>query len=102
MKLRILGAAGEVTGSNYMIETSGYKVLVDCGFHQGQDEEKHEGEPFSYSPADVDAVILTHAHIDHSGRIPLLVKKGFKGRVYCTYATSELVQILWNDSARIM
>ncbi len=102
LKLRILGAAGEVTGSNYMIETSGYRVLVDCGFHQGQDEEKHEGEPFSYNPADVDAVLLTHAHIDHSGRIPLLVKKGFKGRVYCTYATSELVKILWNDSARIM
>ncbi len=102
MKLRILGAAGEVTGSNYMIEVGEHKVLVDCGFHQGQDEDKHEGELFSFSPADVDAVLLTHAHIDHSGRIPLLVKNGFKGRVYCTYATGELVDILWNDSARIM
>lgn len=102
MKLHILGAAGEVTGSNYMIETNGYKVLVDCGFHQGQDEEKHEGEAFTYNPADIDALILTHAHIDHSGRIPLLVKQGFKGKIYCSYATSELVEILWNDSARIM
>ena len=85
-----------------MIETKNCKVLVDCGFHQGQDEERHEGEPFSYSPSDIDAVLLTHAHIDHSGRIPLLVKNGFKGKIYCTYATAELVEILWNDSARIM
>ena len=102
MKLRIFGAAGEVTGSNYMIDTKNYKVLVDCGFHQGQDEEKHEGEPFAYNPSEIDALILTHAHIDHSGRIPLLVKQGFKGKIFCSYATSELVEILWNDSARIM
>lgn len=102
LELRIHGAAGEVTGSNYMIETGSYKVLVDCGFHQGQDEEKHEGESFSFDPASVDALLLTHAHIDHSGRIPLLVKEGFKGKIYCTFATSELVEILWRDSARIM
>ncbi|MCE5201492.1 MAG: MBL fold metallo-hydrolase [Synergistaceae bacterium] len=102
MKLKIFGAAGEVTGSNYMIETSGYKVLVDCGTHQGRDEEKHEDEEFCYNPADIDALLLTHAHIDHSGRIPLLVKQGFKGKIYCTYATSELVEILWRDSAKIM
>ncbi len=102
MKLRILGAAGEVTGSNYMIETDGYKVLVDCGTHQGADEDKHEGEAFPYSPADIDAVLLTHAHIDHSGRIPLLVKQGFKGKVYCTHATSQLIEILLRDSAHIM
>lgn len=85
-----------------MIETKNYKVLVDCGIHQGQDEEKHEGELFSYNPADIDAVLLTHAHIDHSGRIPLLVKMGFKGKIYCTYATTELVKILWEDSAHIL
>lgn len=102
MKLRILGAAGEVTGSNYMIETDRYKVLVDCGTHQGQDEEKHEGELFAYNPADIDAVLLTHAHIDHSGRIPLLVKMGFKGKIYSTAATAQLIEILLRDSARIM
>ena len=102
MKLRILGAAGEVTGSNYMIETAGYKVLVDCGTHQGADEERHEGESFPYDPTGIDAVLLTHAHIDHSGRIPLLVKLGFKGKIYCTHATAELVEVLLRDSARIM
>lgn len=85
-----------------MIETALYKVLVDCGFHQGQDEEKHEGESFTFDPSSVDALLLTHAHIDHSGRIPLLVKEGFKGKVYCTFATAELVEILWRDSARLM
>ena len=102
MKLKIFGAAGEVTGSNHMIDTKNYKVLVDCGTHQGRDEEKHEGEDFAYNPADVSAVFLTHAHIDHSGRVPLLVKQGFSGRIYCTFATAELVEILWRDSARIM
>lgn len=102
MKLKIFGAAGEVTGSNYMIETKGYKVLVDCGTHQGRDEEKHENDAFMYNPSDIDALLLTHAHIDHSGRIPLLVKQGFKGKIYCTYATSDLVELMWRDSAKIM
>ncbi|NLD04507.1 MAG: MBL fold metallo-hydrolase [Synergistaceae bacterium] len=102
MKLRIHGAAGEVTGSNYMIETDSFKVLVECGFHQGKDEQKHEGEAFPFDPTSIDALLLTHAHIDHSGRIPLLVKEGFKGKVFCTFATSELVEILWRDSAKIM
>jgi len=102
MKLHILGAAGEVTGSNYMLEAGGYKVLVDCGFYQGKDEVKREDNVFTFNPADIDAVLLTHAHIDHSGRIPLLMKKGFKGKIYCTFATSELVDIMWNDSAHLM
>ena len=102
LKLSIHGAAGEVTGSNFLIETSLYRVLVDCGFHQGQDEEKHEGESFVYNPSRIDALLLTHAHIDHSGRIPLLVKEGFRGKVYCTFATAELVEILWKDSAKLM
>lgn len=91
-----------MTGSNYMIETKGYKVLVDCGFYQGKDEERHEGEVFSFRPSDVDAVLLTHAHIDHSGRIPLLAKMGFRGKIYCTFATSKLVDVMWHDSARLM
>ena len=85
-----------------MIETAGYRVLVDCGTHQGADEERHEGESFPYDPTGIDAVLLTHAHIDHSGRIPQLVKLGFKGKIYCTHATAELVEVLLRDSARIM
>lgn len=102
MKLRILGAAGEVTGSNYLLETDSYKVLFDCGFYQGKDEQKREDNVFAFNPADIDALFLTHAHIDHSGRIPLLVKQGFKGKIYCSFATSELVDIMWNDSAHLM
>lgn len=102
MKLKILGAAGEVTGSNYLIETRGYKVLFDCGFYQGKDEQKHDGRVFDFNPADIDALFLTHAHIDHCGRIPLLVKMGFKGKIYCTFATSDLVDIMWHDSAHLM
>ncbi len=102
MKLRFLGAAGEVTGSNYMIETAGFKALVDCGTHQGSDEESRDGESLRYNPAEIDAILLTHAHIDHSGRIPLLVKLGFKGKIYCTRATGELIEILLRDSAHIM
>lgn len=102
MKLRILGAAGEVTGSSYLLETNNLKVLFDCGFFQGKDEQKHDGDVFMFNPADIDALFLTHAHIDHSGRIPLLVKQGFKSKIYCTFATSELVDIMWNDSAHLM
>lgn len=103
LKLRILGAAGEVTGSNYMFEVNGRKVLVDCGYYQGKDEERHEGEIFPYyNASDVDALLLTHAHIDHSGRVPLLVKEGFKGMIFCTEATGELIDIMWRDSAKIM
>ena len=102
MKLGIYGAAGEVTGSNYMIEVAGRKVLVDCGTHQGEDEEKHEGQGFPYNPSDIDTVLLTHAHIDHSGKIPLLVKQGFKGKIVCTAATCQMIDILLRDSAHIM
>lgn len=102
MKLHFFGGAGEVTGSNYMIETQDYKVLVDCGTHQGEDEDKHPSEQFPYDPSSIDAVLLTHAHIDHSGKLPLLVKQGFKGKIFCTLATSELIEILLRDSAHIM
>lgn len=101
-KLSFLGAAGEVTGSSYMIEAEGSRVLVDCGLHQGPDADRRNAEPFGFSPGGVDAVILTHAHIDHSGRLPLLVKQGFKGKICCTDPTADLVSVLLQDTARLM
>ena len=102
MKLHFFGAAGEVTGSNYLIETQDCKVLVDCGTHQGSDEDRHSSENFLFDPTSIDAVLLTHAHIDHSGKLPLLVKQGFKGKIFCTMATAELIDVLLRDSAHIM
>ncbi len=102
MRLKVLGAAGEVTGSSYLLECGGSRVIVDCGMFQGRDDEKKNRELFLFSAASIDAVLLTHAHLDHSGRIPLLVKEGFKGRVMTTLPTVELVRVLWHDSANLM
>lgn len=102
MRLKIFGAAEEVTGSNYMVEAGSKRVLIDCGLHQGRDEDVRNQEPFRYDPASIDAVLLTHAHIDHTGRVPLLVKQGFKGKIYATLPTVELTEVLWWDSARLM
>ncbi len=102
MRLKIIGAAGEVTGSSYLLECGGSRVLVDCGIFQGKDDERKNREPFSFSAHSLDAVLLTHAHMDHSGRIPLLVKEGFKGKVWATLPTLELVKVLWYDSANLM
>lgn len=102
MKITFLGAAEEVTGSNMLIEVGKKKFLVDCGLIQGKesDEEKNY-DPFLYNPADIDFMLLTHAHIDHSGRIPKLYKEGFRGKVYTTRATKELCQIMLSDSGYI-
>ncbi|MFN3827878.1 MAG: MBL fold metallo-hydrolase RNA specificity domain-containing protein [Micavibrio sp.] len=99
MKLTFLGAAGTVTGSKYLVEYADQKILVDCGLFQGQKELRQmnwDGLPLS--PMELDAVLLTHAHIDHSGYIPKLVKEGFKGPVYCSSATYDLCKILLPDS----
>ncbi|MGI6784112.1 MAG: MBL fold metallo-hydrolase RNA specificity domain-containing protein [Aminivibrio sp.] len=101
MHLKVFGAAGEVTGSCYLIECGSTRTLVDCGMFQGKSDEKNTA-PFPFNPADITAVLLTHAHMDHSGRIPLLVKEGFKGDVYATLPTMELVKVLWYDSANLM
>ncbi len=85
-----------------MIELEGSKVLVDCGMHQGPDADRRNAEPFEFSPADLSAVILTHAHIDHSGRLPMLVKQGFKGQIWCTDPTAELVDVLLRDTVHLM
>ncbi len=102
MRLTFHGAAGVVTGSNYLLQTDRYRIMIDCGQFQGEKElEKLNGEPFPYDPASIDVLLLTHAHIDHSGRIPLLVKRGFKSRILCTRPTAELATLLLKDSGRI-
>ena len=99
MKITFLGAAREVTGSCTLLEAAGRKILVDCGMEQGADT--YENCEFPFSPSEIDAVFLTHAHIDHSGKIPYLVKNGFSGPVYATEATGKLSRIMLLDSAHI-
>ena len=99
LKLSFYGAAKEVTGSCYCLEANGKKFLVDCGMQQGQDEKDDQKLPFN--ALDIDFVVLTHAHIDHSGRLPLLVKEGFSGRIYATKATCDLISLMLRDSAHI-
>jgi metallo-beta-lactamase family protein len=102
MLLQVCGAAREVTGSCYLVEVDNTRFLVDCGMHQGGDrEEARNFEPFPFDPKGLDFVVLTHAHIDHSGRLPRLVKKGFSGPIYATPATCDLVEIMLLDSAYI-
>lgn len=101
MKIEFFGAAGCVTGSCHLISVNGRKVLLDCGFYQGKDEKERGNESFSFNPKEIDYVILSHCHIDHSGRIPLLYKHGFKGEVICTEATRELCNIMLPDSGHI-
>jgi len=99
MKLTFLGGVGTVTGSKYLLETNTKKVLVDCGLFQGKKEYRvRNWAPLPVSPRAIDAVLVTHAHIDHTGYIPLLVKNGFKGPIYATQATIDLCKILLPDS----
>lgn len=102
MKITFLGAAGHVTGSMYLVETEQYRFLIDCGQFQGTlTEEQLNYNLFEFDPKSLDFMILSHAHVDHSGRIPLLVKKGFTGKIYCTYPTMYLADILLRDSGKI-
>src|SRR2546430_12304687 len=100
--LSFWGAAGTVTGSKYLIETDGGRVLVDCGLFQGGHElrDRNWQEP-PFNAASVDAVIITHAHIDHTGYLPRFVSHGFRGPVYCSRGTADLLKILLPDSARL-
>ncbi len=102
MKISFLGAAKTVTGSCYVIETDTARFAVDCGMHQGNAaiEERNEDSEL-YRPGDIDFFLITHAHIDHSGLLPRMVKDGFSGPVYCTEPTSELLGIMLSDSAHI-
>ncbi len=95
------GAAGTVTGSCHLLEIQGIKILIDCGMFQGNVEEKNY-EPFGFDPTDIDYLILTHAHIDHIGRVPKLVKEGFNGTIIATEATFEIAYIMLLDAAKIL
>lgn len=99
IKLNFFGAAQNVTGSCYLIEANGTRILVDCGLYQERDLKVRNWDPFPVPPSTIDAVLLTHAHLDHCGRLPRLVKEGFGGKIYCTPATAEIAQIIMKDSA---
>ena len=102
MRLRFLGAAGTVTGSRYLLESAQAHLLVDCGLFQGyKDLRLRNWDPFPVPPQRLGAVVLTHAHIDHSGYLPRLAKQGFRGRIHCTAATAELCRILLPDAGRL-
>lgn len=100
--LKSLGGAGTVTGSRHLLESSGRRILIDCGLFQGLKVLRERNwEPFPVDPRTIDAVVLTHAHLDHSGYLPKLVREGFAGPVYCSAATADLADILLKDSAHI-
>jgi len=101
MRITFLGAAREVTGSCYLVEGDGKRFLVDCGMIQGSGEERNAAV-FPFDPKSIDFVLLTHAHLDHSGRIPLLYKEGFRGKLFATAPTIELCEVLWLDTLKIM
>jgi len=102
MKITFFGAVEEVTGSRYLIEHGTTRILVDCGLFQGEHElAKRNWEPFPIDPKSVDAIVLTHAHIDHTGYIPVFIKKGFKGKIYCSQATLALSAIMLVDSGHL-
>ena len=99
MKLSFFGADHCVTGSCHCLEVGGKRILVDCGLQQGRDEIDNTTLPFA--PNTIDVVLVTHAHIDHSGRVPMLIKNGFSGRIVTTRLTADLLDIMLQDSAHI-
>ena len=102
MKITFLGATKTVTGSNFLVEAAGKKFLVDCGMYQGQAEQEWENSaPFAFDVQEIDFMLLTHAHIDHSGRIPKLYNEGFRNPIYATKATCDLCSIMLPDSGHI-
>ena len=102
MQIKFHGAAHTVTGTQHLLEINGSKLLLDCGLYQGRRAETYERNlNFHYDPRTLDAVILSHAHIDHSGNLPNLVKQGYEGKIYATHATAELGGLMMRDSGRI-
>ncbi len=101
IKLGFLGAAMNVTGSRHFVEVDGLKVLVDCGLYQERQFLERNWDPFPIPPGEIDMVLLTHAHLDHCGLLPKLVREGFRGKIYCTTPTAQIAQIILLDSAHI-
>ena len=101
IKLRFLGAAQNVTGSCHLLEANGVRVLVDCGFYQERDFKQRNWEPFAEDPSTIDAVVLTHAHLDHCGLLPKLARDGFNGPIFATEASVDIAEIVMRDSAKI-
>jgi metallo-beta-lactamase family protein len=101
MKLTIHGAARQVTGSMHLLEVNQYKILIDCGLDYEKDRSTQDNENFPFRPEDIDVVVLTHAHIDHSGNLPTLVRLGFEGQILCTPPTADLTELLLMDSVNI-
>ena len=102
MRIHFFGAAQNVTGSKYLLEINGKRLLLECGFFQGKRADTYEKNlKFPFDPRSIDAVILSHAHIDHSGNLPNLIKSGYEGKIYATPATSLLADIMLQDSGHI-
>jgi metallo-beta-lactamase family protein len=103
MQLTFYGGTGEATGSNYVLESGGTKIMVDCGLHQGSHyAERQNFEPFSYDPKGMSAVFVTHAHLDHTGRLPSLVRSGFHGTIYSTAPTKDFAELILLDSEHLL
>ncbi|MGH2455237.1 MAG: MBL fold metallo-hydrolase, partial [Candidatus Limnocylindria bacterium] len=102
IEIQFLGAVGTVTGSQFLVRAGDRRVLVDCGMFQGSPEEVSRNRiPFGYDAGDLDAVLLTHAHLDHCGRIPALVKAGYHGPIFATAGTADLAEIVLRDAAKL-
>ncbi|MEK9173486.1 MAG: MBL fold metallo-hydrolase, partial [Patescibacteria group bacterium] len=103
MKIIFYGGANSVTGSNYYLENEETRVLVDCGLHQGSNfAERRNFEPLPYDAKKIDAVFITHSHIDHIGLLPKLLREGFRGKIYSTKPTKDFAELMLLDSEHIL
>jgi len=100
-KLQFLGAARNVTGSSYLVEVDNTKFLIDCGLYQEREFKQRNWNPFPVNPETIDTILLTHAHLDHCGLLPKIVREGFRGKIICTPPTEEIAKIVLLDAARI-
>src|SRR5512145_2048046 len=101
ISVTFLGAAKNVTGSRHLVDIDGTRLLVDCGLYQERQNASRNWDAFAVPPSSIDAVLLTHAHIDHAGWLPRLVRQGFRGLTHCSQATREMVPIVLADAARL-